>query len=410
MADIVNNLFGLPSNQVRLQEEQQRNLFGQQLASSYEDPTERGNAQRGAMLGNAIVNFGSRLFGLESPELKRASTLEAIMQQTQQEFGSDPVTLYPQLAKRLNAAGFSREAMQVDQVGQEFKRNMLKEQSDIDYKQSMADYTDVLRANQEAALESKRLEQQGQVAYGALQAYKSITDPTGKERVWNTALDALAKKGLDVESLRELPFEQRESTLNSIVEGSDSSATRAKTEIAELTNAFKMQKLEQDTAMKQQANDLKAAIANLQAEVQKERIGSAREVALSKQIDTFGNQLKLLTIKEKNDTQAGYASLIGTKEFNKDIAAYLKNDVGLEDVNQIKTATNEFNTLYKNYLGQKDADGLPKYDNVTALNMAKKDIESKVETKKRKVLGVELPGSNVEYSGKANKPKVIKLD
>jgi acetolactate synthase small subunit len=288
MADIVNNLFGLPSNQVRLQEEQQRNLFGQQLASSYEDPTERGNAQRGAMLGNAIVNFGSRLFGLESPELKRASTLEAIMQQTQQEFGSDPVTLYPQLAKRLNAAGFSREAMQVDQVGQ-----------------------------------------QGQVAYGALQAYKSITDPTGKERVWNTALDALAKKGLDVESLRELPFEQRESTLNSIVEGSDSSATRAKTEIAELTNAFKMQKLEQDTAMKQQANDLKAAIANLQAEVQKERIGSAREVALSKQIDTFGNQLKLLTIKEKNDTQAGYASLIGTKEFNKDIAAYLKNDVGL---------------------------------------------------------------------------------
>jgi acetolactate synthase small subunit len=405
MADIVNNLFGLPSNQVRLQEEQQRNLFGQQLASSYEDPTERGNAQRGAMLGNAIVNFGSRLFGLETPELKRATALESIMQQTQQEFGSDPVTLYPQLAKRLNAAGFSREAMQVDQVGQEFKRNMLKEQSDIDYKQSMADYTDVLRANQEAALESKRLEQQGQVAYGALQAYKSITDPSGKERVWNTAIDALAKKGLDVESLRELPFEQREATLNSIVEGSDSSATRAKTEIAELTNAFKMQKLEQDTAMKQQANDLKAAIANLQAEVQKERIGSAREVALSKQIDTFGNQLKLLTIKEKNDTQAGYASLIGTKEFNKDIAAYLKNDVGLEDVNQIKTATNEFNTLYKNYLGQKDADGLPKYDNVTALNMAKKDIESKVETKKGRFFG-----SSTEYSGKANKPKVIKLD
>lgn len=405
MADIVGSLFGLSSAQIRQQQDAENLAFGNQIASTYVDPYDRADAQRGAMVGNAIAKFGSSLFGLQTPELKRATTLESILQQTSQDVGSqDPAVLYPELARRLNAAGFTREAIQVGSVGESAKRSVLKEQSDIDYKQSMSNYTNVLRANQEAALESKRLEQQGQVAYSALQAYKNIQDPTGKDRVWNSALEALSKKGLDVETLKDIPYEQRETTLSSIVDGADSSATRTKAEIAQATIAFKQQKQDQDLAMKQQANDLKAAIANLQAEVQKERIGSAREVALSRQIDTFGNQLKLLQIKERNDTQAGYASAIGTKEFNKEISAYLKNDVGITDTNEVKAALTEFNTLYKNYLGQKDSTGLPVYDNVTALNMAKKDIEGKVTTEKG------FFKDTTKFSGKSVKPKAIKLD
>lgn len=408
MAEIVNSLFGSSPAQIRQQEDAQNLAYGREYANTYTNPYDRADAQRGALVGSALLKFGSKLFGLESPELKRATTLESILQQTTQEVGSqDPAVLYPELARRLSSAGFTREALQVGAVGDKAKRESFKEASDMMYKDSMSKYYNVLQANQELALEAKQLEQQGQVAYGALQAYKGIAEPEGKTRVWNTALDALAKKGVEVEKIRDIPYEQREATLDQIVNSSDTAALRMKEEIAQMTNEFKIQKQQQDLAMKQQSNDLKAAIANLQAQVKQEQIGSAREIAMNKQIDTFGNQLKLLQIKERNDTQAQYSSAIGTKEFNKEITSYLKEDVGLSNPDQIKSALTEFNTLYKNYLGQKDSTGLPVYDNITALNMAKKAIEGKVGSEES-FFGLGKPKAT--YSGKAVTPKVIKLD
>lgn len=408
MAEIVNSLFGLSPTQIRQQEEAQTLAFGKEYANTYTNPYDRADAQRGALVGSALLKFGSKLFGLESPELKRATTLESILQQTTQEVGSqDPAVLYPELARRLSSAGFTREALQVGAVGDKAKRESFKEASDMMYKDSMSKYYNVLQANQESALESKRLELQGQIAYGALQAYKGIAEPEGKTRVWNTALDALAKKGMDVESIRDIPYEQREATLNSIVEGSETSATRVKSEIAQLTNQFKIQKQEQDSALKQAALDLSAAKANLTLQIAEMKMGSAERIAAERKVDNITNQLKLLNIKEKNDTQAQYSSAIGTKEFNKEITSYLKEDVGLSNPDQIKSALTDFNATYRNYLGQKDETGLPLYDNVTALNMAKKAIEGKVGSEKS-FFGLGKPKAT--YSGKAVTPKVIKLD
>lgn len=119
MAEIVSGLFGLDPMQIRQQEEKQRQLFANQFAQTYADPYEQANALRGGLLGNAIASFAGGLFGLQSPELKRATTLENILQQTQQEVGStDPAVLYPALQKRLADAGFGREATQVGMAGQ----------------------------------------------------------------------------------------------------------------------------------------------------------------------------------------------------------------------------------------------------------------------------------------------------
>lgn len=124
MAEIVSGLFGLDPLQIRRQEEQQRQFFANQFAQTYADPYEQSNALRGGMVGNALSGFLGGLFGLQSPELKRATTLESILQQTQQEVGStDPAVLYPALQKRLADGGFGREALRVGELAQQAIQN-----------------------------------------------------------------------------------------------------------------------------------------------------------------------------------------------------------------------------------------------------------------------------------------------
>jgi hypothetical protein len=153
MAEIVNSLFGLPSNLIRQQEQEAQNLFGRQLASTYEDPTERGNAQRGAMLGNAIANFGGQLFGLQSPELKRATTLEGILQEAQQESGGDQMALYPLLQEKLANAGFTREAFQVGQLAQSTQQTNQLNQAKL-----LTEQAQLAKAQQERQPEIVRLQ------------------------------------------------------------------------------------------------------------------------------------------------------------------------------------------------------------------------------------------------------------
>lgn len=120
MAEIISGLFGLDPMQVRQQEQQRNQLFATQLANTYVDPYEQANALRGGLVGNALGGFLGGVFGLESPELKRATTLEGILQQTQQEVGStDPSVLYPALQKRLAEGGFGREALSVGQLAEQ---------------------------------------------------------------------------------------------------------------------------------------------------------------------------------------------------------------------------------------------------------------------------------------------------
>jgi hypothetical protein len=121
MADIVNSLFGLPSEDVRQQLYQQQQDFSTQYANTYGNEYDKRNALLGGMVGNAVANLGAGIFGVQDPRLKRATTLESILQSTQQELGenvNNPAVLYPALQQRLAEAGFSREAMQVGQVGQ----------------------------------------------------------------------------------------------------------------------------------------------------------------------------------------------------------------------------------------------------------------------------------------------------
>lgn len=132
MADIVSSLFGLsPIQQEAEMASRARDL---DLGTLWGQATvnRRGSAaqmqayinQQGAqaaLAGAAVRGLGG-LFGLQDPQLKRATQLESLLGETQQELGegaNDPTQFYPTLQKKLNDAGFTREALLAGQAGQQ---------------------------------------------------------------------------------------------------------------------------------------------------------------------------------------------------------------------------------------------------------------------------------------------------
>jgi hypothetical protein len=129
MADIVSSLFGLPrqeiEQQARARDLELGSLYGNAIINPYGDPqAQQLLAKQQASqfaLGGALTRGIGGMFGLQTPELKRATDYESILQSTQQELGdqvNNPAVLYPALQQKLAQAGFTREAMQVGMVGQ----------------------------------------------------------------------------------------------------------------------------------------------------------------------------------------------------------------------------------------------------------------------------------------------------
>ena len=138
MAEIINSLFGLPSQDVRKQIYQEQQDFNTQLANTYGNEYDKRNALLGGMVGNALANVGAGIFGVQDPQLKRATDLERILGETQQQYGTDPTLLYPALQEKLSQAGYTREALQVGQVGQKAMQEAQLNQATIAEKQASA--------------------------------------------------------------------------------------------------------------------------------------------------------------------------------------------------------------------------------------------------------------------------------
>ena len=131
MADIVSSLFGLSPMQEQAElTSRQRNfdlgtLIGQAGTTGFMTPTQSQNyinrqGAQAALAGTALRGIGG-LFGLQDQQLQRATQLEGILGQTQQELGEEannPTVFYPELQRKLAEGGFTREAMQVGQVAQ----------------------------------------------------------------------------------------------------------------------------------------------------------------------------------------------------------------------------------------------------------------------------------------------------
>lgn len=111
MAGIVPSLFGpTPEELMSLKRREEAQTISQ--AGQIFGP----KGARGAAIGTLLARGANKLFGLEDPEVKKATDVYAILKSTQQELGQDaidPSKLYPKLQEKFSQAGYGDIAEKV---------------------------------------------------------------------------------------------------------------------------------------------------------------------------------------------------------------------------------------------------------------------------------------------------------
>jgi len=182
MADIVGSLFGLSVPELEAQR-RQRMMEDNQQSALYQSKGSiaPGRTYNQALLGRSLGQaIGGALFGVQDPMIERATKLEGILKQTQDELGADsqdPVKLYGTLSQKLGEAGFGRESAQALQLGKDAELGYMKAK------------TDLLKAQREGDTRPEYLK--------LLSAYNTAVesgDTTTAESI-KGRLDVLAKEG-----------------------------------------------------------------------------------------------------------------------------------------------------------------------------------------------------------------------
>ena len=413
--NIVPSLFGLSQQQVRQQQLAEDRQFAQEFAATQATPYARERAMLGATLGSALTRGVAGLFGLQTGQEQTASAMdEALKVATASlppEQRNNRAAIMSKVSEVLGSSpNFQRQAFDAQMQAAQFAREDNEAAADVAYKKSLTDYYGVLQTDKLAEQETKKLERQGQVAFGALNSLQRAKDPADQTRIWENAITALEKQGLDVSTLKELPWEQRANVLEGIVDTSESSATRVKAEVAAVKNDLAAKTLEERGRHNLQMEALQNEKMNLQMQLKQMGINSAQWIATNGKLNNIDAQMDRLDKTNAWRTQGQFTSQIGTKEFDKNIKGYLREELKLSEEN-IAKALPTFNSIYGKYLGEKDENGYPKYDSNTALNMAKKELESGTKDMVSTVGGVSVPFSRKKVFDSSNiKPPVIKLD
>lgn len=394
MATIVPGLFGRTSQEVAA--DTQKRIDDFLTISRMNRGPGSGKRQLGASSGILIGQALKGLFDLKSPEeieAIKAKDMNAYFNQLlDDETRRDPGKYYSLAAEVANKFG------EYDK-GNKLTEMALDKGADYQYRQAQIKNQELENTKDQLQVNALKAEELGMVANGFLTTYNKATDDATRNKVWNNALTTLKNKGVDTTIPSELPMDQRSTYLQSLVDGSENSATRFKNTKLAVDTQVKYDKMEQDNKINAAKLELTNQKMDLMAMLTRERISSNEKIALENRLNGIDKQLKGLDISSAWRSQGEASSKVGTKESDMNTRKYLSETVGLDD-KDIPKALLDFNSVYKSNLDQKDMDPKspnylkPKYSPIEAFNMTQKLIESKVG-KEKTWLGL---GSKTTYS------------
>lgn len=378
MATIVPGLFGKSSADVAA--DTQKKIDEYLAVSRMRSGPGSGKRQLGASTGILLGQALKGLFDLKTPQeieaIKNKDMNAYFNQLLDDETRKDPGKYYSLAAEVANKFGEYDKGNQLTEMA-------LDKGADYQYKQSQIKNNELQGAKTQLEVNALKAEELGMVANGFLTAYDKATDDSTRDKVWNNVLTTLDKKGIDTTIPKELPMDQRSTYLQSLVDGSENSATRFKNTKLALDTKAKYDKMEQDAVFNKTRFDLMDQKMQLMATLQREGIASREKISLENAINGIDKQIRLLDVNYSWKSQSEASSKVGTKESDMNTRKYLSETVGLDD-KDIPKALLDFNSVYKSNLDQKDMDPKspnylkPKYSPTEAFNMTQKLIESKV--------------------------------
>ena len=411
--DIVGSLFGispvLDSRNAELQARQDAlglgTLFGAAGVNEYATPERQQayiNKQAAQFaLGDLAVRKIGGLFGLETPELKRASTIESTLAGLQDELSAeqmaDPRQLYPKLIERLQQAGLGKEAFLVArQAGIELTD---LENKSLDREIKLMTKEDIV-SNRQVKAQKDKAERIGQLAYGGLTALQKIKDPSTATAMWERTLAELEKQGVDVSVAKDLPWEQRQGYLESVVDTSTTADIRSREEVA----ALKIQQQQQQQAWKQELDMLKFQLTNERLSFAEQKAIEDRAAALERALLSQENLDRRFQLQNEMEdkrqawrTQQSAADTVDTKETRKNAKKNLQELNVPEE--QMGAAVEDYVTIKQTLLSEKDENGYPRYTPQAAEALAWDQVQSNISTQKGRIF------DSTTYNRKKATPK-----
>lgn len=116
MADIVDSIFGLSSQDLINKQRERDQQFAVNVANTYQNPTDRLGALIGASLGGGLARG---LFNIQDPQIKAAQDFESALAEAQQS-STNPAEAMMKLAEKLGSdPRFSRQAAMAKMKAQE---------------------------------------------------------------------------------------------------------------------------------------------------------------------------------------------------------------------------------------------------------------------------------------------------
>jgi hypothetical protein len=307
MADIVGSLFGLsvPELQAqrrqRLMDENQQSAMMQARGSVAPGMTYN-QAMLGRSLGQAI---GTALFGVQDPAIDRARALDAALKDAisslpENERGSRSAVM-AKLADTLSQnPDTQRESIQAQLKANEFsledEATRAKTSSYLaaqDSSKATAKLNNVRTTQENLDNIQKQLGTQGQIASGALDAYKKNTDPDARARIWTNTLKSFESLGIDTSGIQDLPESERQSYYEQAVIASKTSMDRIKEESNVNTANYRASKLELDGAKFKRQQSFRESQAKI--------TNGLRQTAINLSSTKFSFDQKKVLFSQAND-------------------------------------------------------------------------------------------------------------
>ena len=161
--NIIAGLFGLTPQVIQQQQDKRSvdlgGLFAAATMNPYATPSVQNAYLKQQEAQFALGSMGARklggLFGIQDPELMKATAFESILAETQQELGPEglqnPELLYGTLASKLANAGLQREATMITMEGQKVMANQRNQAPQNKLQQFISGYREAVSKGDEKA-------------------------------------------------------------------------------------------------------------------------------------------------------------------------------------------------------------------------------------------------------------------
>lgn len=359
--------------------------FGGYTPQSYHEALLMSKYNRRAAANEQLSKGIRGLFGLQTEEEARQSTLKGVLGQAIETLPPEQRNSRASIMNRVSDIlatnpNFQKEAFTAKLEAASLFNEEQKNTAELKYKEALTKSQEIDQLVSTKELSLKQLDISGRIARSALDGLASAKDPVVQSKLWENALLALEKNGVspqEIETLKSIPPNQRKEVLESIKSASVSSSDELKVEIAGLKNQMALDKL--DTQNLYKNIELVLKIKDMQGKrAHQEEIERQGRIRIEDDRDwrkTQANTERKTELQIANMPNTEAIKNITTASSRKKTKELLSSGDFSISEKTLPSASAAYEARMIDLLGEKDKEGFPVYSVSQAEELAQDFIK-----------------------------------